>query len=70
MGLYHANPDEAILIHRDIGSRFSVGMHWGTFPLTAEGPRDPVVELERRIAARGLGRDEFVTMAIGETLRR
>ena len=26
----HVNPDEAVQIHQDVQSRFSVGMHWGT----------------------------------------
>ena len=70
MGPYHVNPEEAIRIHADVRARQSIGMHWGTYPLTAEGPIDPVVELEKRKKEYGLQADEFVTMALGESIDR
>lgn len=70
MRSYHVNPEEAVLIHRDIGARVSIGMHWGTLPLTAEGPGDPALELARQRKAHGLAPDSFITMAIGGTFRR
>ncbi len=70
MRLYHVDPEEAIKIHRDIGARMSIGMHWGTYPLTAEGPIDPVVALERQRKAYRLKPTEFVTMKIGESITR
>ncbi|WP_169303078.1 MBL fold metallo-hydrolase [Thalassotalea mangrovi] len=65
MKLYHVNVDEAIQIHRDINASLSVGMHWGTFPLTAEPVMEPKQWLERKQAE--LTRP-FITMAIGATL--
>ena len=70
MGPYHVNPEEAIKIHRDIGATTSIGMHWGTFPLTAEGPIDPQRELEKQKALYGMAPGAFITMTVGETLRR
>ena len=66
MKLYHVNPDEAIRIHKDVGAKQSIGMHWGTFPLTAEGPGDPVVELEMQRANHQVSNEEFSVMAVGE----
>lgn len=61
----HVNPEEAVQIHLDIGARFSVGVHWGTFPLTAE----PIDEPPRRLkaAAEGLQSSDFVSLALGES---
>lgn len=70
MRLYHVNPEEAIRIHKDIGARESIGMHWGTYPLTAEGPIDPVLELEKQKKAYKLMPEAFITMTIGESISR
>lgn len=70
MRLYHVSPEEAIKIHQDIGARQSIGMHWGTYPLTAEGPIDPVVELEKQRIAYRLKPSEFITMTLGESIKR
>ncbi|MCB2099698.1 MAG: MBL fold metallo-hydrolase [Rhodobacterales bacterium] len=67
MGPYHVNPEEALYVHRDVGARRSIGMHWGTFPLTAEGPGDPVRDLAAGRDRLGIAPEAFSTMAVGET---
>ena len=41
MSPHHVNPEEAIKIHTDIRSNFSLGIHWGTFQLTHEPVLEP-----------------------------
>lgn len=36
MKTYHVNPEEALMIARDVGARIMVPIHWGTFDLTDE----------------------------------
>jgi len=59
----HMNPAEAVRVHREVGARRSLAMHWGTFQLTDEGREEPVRALE---AARGES-DNFVALAPGES---
>lgn len=67
MSPYHVNPEEAVRVHRDVGARHSIGMHWGTFPLTAEGPGDPPRELAAARTRLGVAAEDFTIMAVGET---
>ena len=67
MGNQHVNEPEAIQIHRDVGSRFSVGVHWGTFRL-CDDPVDQVLdEFPKAAKAAGLSPAEFVLPALGQT---
>jgi L-ascorbate metabolism protein UlaG (beta-lactamase superfamily) len=59
----HMNPEEAVRVHREVGARRSLAMHWGAFQLTDEGREDPVRALE---AARGKS-DDFAVLAPGES---
>ena len=64
----HVNPEEAVRIHQEVGSRLSVGMHWGTFQLSAEDIDAPREQLGRALAHQSEARP-FITMAIGENRR-
>lgn len=41
----HISPQEAVEIHQDVGSKFSLGMHWKTFRLSDEPPNAPPYDL-------------------------
>ena len=61
----HVNPEEAVMIHQEIGATQSIGMHWGTFQLTSE----PMLEPPKRLVAavKAAGKDiDFDVMAIGQ----
>jgi len=63
----HVNPEEAVLIHRDIGARTSIGMHFGTFPLADDGMSEAREDLEKAKNKHGLSHEEFITLQEGET---
>ena len=46
---FHVNPRESILIHKDIKSIKSFGMHFGTFVLTTEPILNPVQKIKEHI---------------------
>lgn len=68
MRFYHVDPHEALKIHKDIKAKQSIGMHWGTFPLTAEGPADPIIELSKQRKKLNIAQTAFISMAVGETI--
>jgi len=65
----HVNPEEAVHIHRDIGAKSSLGIHWGTFELTDESLDDPPRRLAQARQAQGVADSAFFTLAIGQTRR-
>ncbi|HZP75155.1 MAG TPA: MBL fold metallo-hydrolase [Pseudolabrys sp.] len=65
----HMYPAEAVRAHRDLGARLSIGMHFGTFQLTAEAFEQPKRDLAAALAAEGIGEHEFITLLEGETRR-
>ena len=67
MGKQHVNPDEAVMIHRDLRAKRSVGIHWGTFELTDEPLDQAPKDLALARHASGLSAADFSVMAIGET---
>jgi L-ascorbate metabolism protein UlaG (beta-lactamase superfamily) len=64
----HMNPEEAVRAHLDVGSRASVGMHFGTFQLTDEAIDEPLRALERARAGHGVKAEAFRVLDFGETV--
>ena len=60
-------PEEAVKIHQDTGSRYSVAIHWGTFILTDEPVDEPPKLLENALAQKGIPNEHFFVMQHGET---
>ncbi len=67
MRAMHVNPEEAVQVHQDLGSRYSVAMHWGTFDMTDELPGEPPRLLARSLQAAGIPPERFFLMQHGET---
>ena len=67
MKTMHINPAEAVMAHQDLGSRKSIGMHFGTFQLTNEAIYKPVEDLQRAKLKNNIEASEFTVMSVGET---
>lgn len=63
----HVNVEEAVKIHRDIGAKRSLGVHWGTFDLTDEAADEPPRALAALRQQERIDDDAFFVLAIGET---
>jgi len=63
----HVDPYEAILMHHDLAAKRSIGMHWGTFQLSAEPMFEPKHLLQKAVLEGKIKPGLFDTMAIGET---
>jgi L-ascorbate metabolism protein UlaG (beta-lactamase superfamily) len=64
----HVDVPEALQVRSDLRAARAIGMHWGTFEgLTDEPLDEPPRLLARLRAERGMPREAFDTMKIGET---
>ena len=63
----HMNPAESVQVHRDLGARLSIAMHWGCWQLTDEGREDPLRALAAACKTTGVTANEFRVLAPGES---
>lgn len=68
MKAQHINPDEAVQIHREVGSKQSMGIHWGTFELTDEPLDQPIGDLKKALALKGVAEADFRLLGHGDTI--
>jgi L-ascorbate metabolism protein UlaG (beta-lactamase superfamily) len=69
MQAVHMNPADAVQAHLDLQAAESIGMHFGTFQMTAEGIDAPLRALDEARRARNIDPSRFGTLGFGETLR-
>ncbi|WKD50142.1 MBL fold metallo-hydrolase [Microbulbifer spongiae] len=62
----HLDPFEAVQAHIDLKANLSIGMHYGTFQLSAEAHNEPVELLEQAKREAGLPPDTFITLEVGQ----
>ena len=65
----HMMPAEAVRAHRDLAASRSIGMHFGTFQLTAEGIDEPIAALQEARSAAAIAPEQFLTLEFGESVR-
>lgn len=64
----HVNPEEAVQIHLDVGSRMTVGSHWGTYPLSTEPLSRPPYDLYLALEEKGLSPETFRLLKPGQAV--
>jgi N-acyl-phosphatidylethanolamine-hydrolysing phospholipase D len=62
----HVDPAEAVLVHQEVRSKFSIGMHWKTFKLSDEPLNLPPFDLFHAMKNAKLNFDEFMVLEPGE----
>ena len=65
----HVNPEEAVKIHQDVNSKFSVAMHWGSFILTDEQLDEPPQHLELAKSKLNVPQEDFICLTHGQVLK-
>jgi N-acyl-phosphatidylethanolamine-hydrolysing phospholipase D len=68
MARHHVNPAESVQIHKDIGSKKSVAIHWGTFILTDEPLDDPPKKLAAALQENQIPAEDFLVLKHGQTI--
>ncbi|KAL0967203.1 hypothetical protein UPYG_G00249110 [Umbra pygmaea] len=63
----HVDPEEAVLIHKDVQAKHSVAIHWGTFALAHEYYLEPPLKLKEAMEKNGLKVEQFFVLNHGES---
>ena len=62
----HVNPEEALQVALDLGSKKTYAMHWGTFPLSDEETLEPPRLLEEALTKKSLPVEFFEILKPGQ----
>jgi len=62
----HINPHEAVLIHNEVRSEISFGIHWGTFILTTESIDEPPLLLDKAKKKMNISEEKFIISNLGK----
>lgn len=68
MSNIHVNPYEALLIHKDVRSKLSVGCHYHTFALAQEHMSQPPYDLLQAMEEQQMAKDHFLLVDSGHII--
>ncbi|MCA0755752.1 MBL fold metallo-hydrolase [Paenibacillus sp. N4] len=69
MGPQHTTPEEALQAFEDTGAKWFVPMHYGTFKLADDTPREALDRLEENRRKRSIEEKRIVILPLGRTWR-
>lgn len=64
----HINPEESVIIHKEVQSKLSVGGHWNTFHLSDEPFNQPPYDLYRALEKEKIPTEQFYVLNPGESI--
>jgi len=64
----HINPTEAVRIHCEVGSKLSIGGHWGTFKLSSDSLTRPPYDLFCALKEENLAWETFRVLRPGQCI--
>ena len=65
----HMDPEQAVLLHRELGQPVTIPIHWGVFELADESLDEPPLALTKAMRAANLDEQRFSAWRIGEKMR-
>ena len=65
----HTNPEESVKIHKILGSKVSVPIHYATFRLSLETYTQPVQDLYKAMQDHNVQKNEFAVLKHGAFLQ-
>lgn len=69
MSPIHVSPSQSVQIHKDVASKHSIAMHFGTFPLADEGQGKAEEELIFSLEEAEVPQSEFIIPEEGQPMR-
>lgn len=67
MSYSHMNPKESVQTFRNLGARYAIGTHHGTFQLTDEPYNQPFDDLRQELILQGISEQNFRVLDNGES---
>ena len=67
--VYHTNPEEALMVAKDLKSKKVIGMHWGTVVLSLEPIMEPPIRLKANAEKYGFKKEDAIVFKIGQVTK-